>query len=183
MPNFTPKQIEFLEGVRQLVEALNPAFAGLPMPPGTRPVGSPGGHWKTRQTKVVRFVPPGEILTQYGTDWFRERPEFYPPKVDIEVSMMRGKHDVTFAAFRVTRKGPKPKATVRYFRTDDLWVEGLLRGALTFGARRRRGGGGGGQATSAEGADHVLHVAIWLSVPRTHHWPWLSLVPWVGLLR
>lgn len=40
-----------------------------------------------------------------------------------------------------------------------------------------------GQDTSDEGADHVLHVAIWLSVPRTHHWPWLSLVPWVGLLR
>lgn len=43
--------------------------------------------------------------------------------------------------------------------------------------------GGVGQDTSDEGAAQVLHLAISLAVPLTHHWPWLLLVPWVGLSR
>ncbi len=54
--------------------------------------------------------------------------------------------------------------------------------------RHRSSGGSGrrrrvGQDTSDEGAAQVLHLAISLAVPLTHHWPWLLLVPWVGLSR
>lgn len=124
MTDYTPEQQQLLNDVRAQLEAANAQIEAMVPPQGARYVGAPGGHWRTPQARVVRFVPPGEIVTQYGTTWFREVPEFYAPKVDIEVSMILGQRDVEFAAFRVTRRRPRGTATVRYFRTDDLWLHG-----------------------------------------------------------
>lgn len=98
---------------------------------GVRQVGTPGGNWRTPQKPIHRLVPPGHRLTQYGTTDsarpFREFPRHnHPAKVETAVSMILGSVTVHEAALLVTRKSAKPTATVRYFRTADLWLAGYL---------------------------------------------------------
>lgn len=124
MNRYTAEQQARLAAMRVEFDAMNAELeANQQAPPGMRLVGTPGGDWRTPQAQVVRLVPTGEIITQYGTSWFRAAPEFHAPVVQIEVSMIRGKRSVEFAAQKVLRRPkPKPDSRVRYFRTDDLWL-------------------------------------------------------------
>lgn len=127
MMEYTNDEQQRLDEIMAAIDAalLEPDAPGDP-PPGTRRVGTPGGHWRTAQDRVALLVRPGEIVTQYGTTWFRELPQFYGQISEVEISMMLGRRDVEFAAWKVLRRGPKKVSTVRYFRSSDLWLNGYI---------------------------------------------------------
>lgn len=129
MGDYSAEEKQFLAELTARLNSANKELdkrVELSKPPGARDVGSPGGHWRQPQSRSIRFVPPGEMLTQYGTTWFREIPRFEAPIVEVEVSMMLGLRDVNFAARMVTGRRPKRDARVRHFRTDDLCLNGYL---------------------------------------------------------
>jgi hypothetical protein len=117
-----------LDTLKAELAALNAETDKLPYRPGTRDVGSPGGRWRTLQGRPLRWVLPGETITQYGTSaaGFREQPRFDAqfPMVEMEVSMMLGRVSAQEAARFVTMRPPKPSARARYFNTDDLYRNG-----------------------------------------------------------
>lgn len=127
MADYTPEQQQTLDRIKAECDEGNTRLAAstpAKIPPGARAVGSPGGYWRQQQARVLRMVPPGEILTQYGTTWFRPEPRYDGPIVEVAVSMLLGVRDVDFAARAVTKRPARPNATVRRFRTSDLWLNG-----------------------------------------------------------
>ena len=46
--------------------------------------------------------------------------------VEIDVSMLRGRLGINETARIVTKRPPKPSARVRYFSTDDLYLNGYF---------------------------------------------------------
>ncbi|WP_445160956.1 hypothetical protein ACTXG5_22875 [Mycobacterium sp. Dal123C01] len=46
--------------------------------------------------------------------------------VEMDVSMLLGRLDVEQTARFVTKRPPKPSAAVRYFNSDDLYLNGYL---------------------------------------------------------
>lgn len=128
MTDYTAEEQQILDRIKSECEHANAEFPQVlanRLAPGARPVGSPGGHWRQPQARILRMVPPGEILTQYGTDYFRAQPRFEAHYiVEVALSMLLGDHDTAFAAQMVTRKPARANATVRRFRTSDLWLNG-----------------------------------------------------------
>jgi hypothetical protein len=104
----TPEQRQWLADTKARLVELNARFAAVPPSPGHRTVGTPGGHWRAPQARRLRYVLPGEILTQYGTTWFRERPRWDAPIVEVSLSMLLGRQTIEYAAKMVTRQPPKP---------------------------------------------------------------------------
>jgi hypothetical protein len=125
MTERTAEEAWRLAAVSEQLRLRNEELAAMAAQPGHRWVGAPGS-WRAPQARVIRWVPPGNILTQYGTETFREEPRFdaLPPMVEVEVSMILGRRSVADAARIVTKRPPRPNATVRYFRTDDLYLNG-----------------------------------------------------------
>jgi len=127
MPDYTPEQRLILDKLKADFDEANAklaAQASTSLPAGARMVGSAGGYWNQQQGRMFLLVPPGEILTQYGTSWFRAEPRFEAYTVQVAVSMLKGQHSKAYAARKVTRMPPRNNANVRYFRTDDLWLNG-----------------------------------------------------------
>ncbi len=125
MTNYTPEQREILDKLTADLDEGNARLeAAAQVPEGARLVGTPGGYWRQPQGRVIRLVPPGNVVSQYGTTWFRPAPRFDLPTYEVALSMMLGQHSAKFAARTVTKKRPKPNANVRWFRTDDLWLNG-----------------------------------------------------------
>jgi hypothetical protein len=123
----TAEQRQWLVDLAASLAEANRRLDAAPPPPGLAPVGTPGRHWRTPQARRIRHVLPGSIVTQYGTTWFRERPRWDAPIVEVAVSMLLGLQSVEYAAMMVTRQSPpKPEATVRCFRTDDLYLAGYF---------------------------------------------------------
>ena len=125
----TPEDEQRLIEITRWVNARNAELEASLTPPGYRRVGSPRGNWRTPQARVVRWIPPGYWLTQYGsTDQpFRAQPRFEGLQVvEVEVSMVRGRRSVEETAQLISKKPPKPAAAVCFFRTADLWLKGYL---------------------------------------------------------
>lgn len=87
-----------------------------------------GGNWRSGQSRLVRWIPPGYWLTQWGSldQPFRAQPRFEGLNVEVEVSMVRGRQTLEKTARLVTHKPPKPNSAIRFFRTTDLWLNGYV---------------------------------------------------------
>jgi hypothetical protein len=96
---YTVEQQETLQRLRSEIEAANTSLTaevGSRLAPGARLIGTPG-YWRQPQGRLFLLVPPGEILNQYGTTWFRALPRFDAPIVQVAISMLLGKHSVAMA--------------------------------------------------------------------------------------
>lgn len=131
MSRYTHEDRQHLKQLAEMIQRKNAELEQVKAAraePGARWVGSRRSNWRTPQMRVVRWVPPGHRLTQYGTTDkpFREEPRFDTPIVEVEVSMILGHREVQEVAMLLTGKPAKPTATVRYFRTADLYLAGYL---------------------------------------------------------
>lgn len=72
-----------------------------------------------------RDVPAGPPLaegwlTQYGTDWFREKPRF---EIEYDVSALRGRLSLEQTTMAILGRSPAVHHRHRHFDTARLWAE------------------------------------------------------------
>ena len=117
---FTPSDRDRLEQIRARLVAENERIkrkVSVQGPPPDNPAS-----WRSKRGLVRQFVLPGEILSQYGTTYFRAHPRFDDEPPQLAVSMAWGRCTVDEVTRLVTGRPARSNSNVRYFRTDDLYL-------------------------------------------------------------